>query len=126
MAKRFGRNQRRAMREKIAGLEYELVRAYDRERIANRRHQDAFERALEQVLSKEDHYNHAIRRISEELAKAYPPKLHEAAVLLMNSRRDGPPIRFTASAQPSLDAGNTMVMVIRGEIPALSYNIQVI
>ncbi|MGI8390524.1 hypothetical protein [Brucella anthropi] len=126
MSKRFGRNQRRAMRERIAGLEVELVQTQRRERLATSRYQDAFERALEQVVSKEDHYNHAIRRISDELAKAFPPKLYEAAKLLMDSRRDGPPIRFTATVQPSLVDGSTMVTVIRGEIPALRYSVQVI
>lgn len=126
MGNRYGRNQKRAAREKITLLEQQLAKVNaDRDRAISRawdaeyKYQRARESALRELLAKGDHIEYAVRRISEELARALGPELLPHAQKLMASDRlRKMPIEFSADVDPY-----QMVDVIRGEIPALRYNI---
>lgn len=122
MAKRYGRNQRRAHREQIANLEMAKANVERRLRFAEAKEAEAYSRAIRDIAGKREHIEHALKQIGVELARAYPPALREAAEKIMASRRDEPPIRFDASIDPW---AMEKVVVIRGEIPALRYNIAV-
>ncbi len=123
MAKRYGRNQRRAHRLEIQRLEVDLVNSERRERQARYQAEDAYSRAVSDLAQRGDYVNYTLKRIGDELARAYPEKLREAAEQVMAARRDTPPIRFSASVDWSASVPTT---VIRGEIPPLRYNIAVI
>lgn len=124
MSKRYGRNQKRAHREEIERLTTELQRSSQRERLHKLEASQSYANALGEFIKRGDYIDYALRRMSEELARAYPSKeLEEAARKIISSRRDSPPVRFDAYAANDFSQMN--VTVIRGEIPALRYNIQV-
>lgn len=122
MSRRYGRNQRRAHRQEIERLNAQVVEVERRERMANFRAEEAYSKAVREIAESGGYIDYALRRISEELARAYPQALREAAERVMSSRREQPPIRFDAFVDWSK---MEQCVVIRGEIPALRYNIAV-
>jgi len=120
---RYGRNQKRAHREEIERLNKELseleFRAYRAERTAS----DAVSKAYQDFVRNGEYVDYATKEICRELARSYAPALREAAEKVLSSRRNSPPIRFDAYSSPAI--GMMTSTVIRGEIPALRYNIQV-
>lgn len=124
MAKRYGRNQKRAHRSEIERLSSELVACERNLRAQTYRANEAYSKAFNEFCQRGDYFGYAVKEIANELARSYPPKLREAAELVMKSRRDSPPIRFDAKADWSMDAME-QVVTIRGEIPGFRYNIAI-
>lgn len=124
MSKRYGRNQRRAHRaeiERLGELARELQRKADNARVAANL---AYSKAAADLLSKSEYIDAAIREITYQLAHKYPEDLAEAAEQILKARREAPPIRFDATVQPDWSSAQQIV-VIRGEIPALRYNVAI-
>lgn len=119
--KRYGRNQKRAHRERIAALEQELSNAEWRTRSAERRVATATSDAFRRYAEQHEFIAEAVKCISYELGRALAPRLVEPAEKILASHRQRSPL-LDLSADVRMD---DMVTVIRGEIPALRYNVAV-
>lgn len=110
MSKRYGRNQKRAARQKIAELEGRLA--------------SAKEEAFQDYARQHDMIGEAVKRIGVELGRALGPQLLPIAEKILASDRRSErhlmsPVPFELSAEVR---PYDMVTVIRGEIPRLNYN----
>lgn len=125
MSKRYGRNQKRAARQRVAELERDLLVATGDVGRANQRLAHAKEDAFNEYTKQHDMIAEAVKRIGVELGRALGPELAPIAEKILASDRRAQrlpmsPIAFDLSAQVNpYDA----VTVIRGEIPSLRYNI---
>lgn len=126
MSKRFGRNQKRAMREKIKALEaavYDAGADYEgriyrlQRQIAN-----AEGRAFERFMADKDRYEQVCARMADEVGRVVGENLKPYAEQLMReANRHRPMARFDASS----DQMDVMVSRITVECPAVRYNMQV-
>lgn len=132
MSKRYGRNQKRAHRERIAELEAQLETRqgeldaargavwHARRALGTARSDALMEYAKEHGL-----VEHAIRQIGHELGRALGAELKPHAERVLAADRDRKPISLALYADVAMD-GNHEVSVIRGEIPAIHYNVMVL
>lgn len=123
MSARFGRNKRRAARERIEALEAQLTQVSRRLTAAERAIATAKEDGATAIL-RTKYLDQEIARISRYLSEAYGPKLMEAANRLMaSSDRPHRPIDFRAVFDPMEDRFTTTT--IEGFIPSLHYRVRV-
>lgn len=122
MSKRYGRNQRRAARRKIADLEMLVGAVRESESRARLQLSRAKEEALTEFINRSDMIKYAMERMGYELGRALGPELEPHARKLMQSDRRGPMLSpdFSASISP-VDC----MHVLRGTVPELRYNIAV-
>lgn len=129
MSKRYGRNQKRAHRERIAELERRLsdleaqvAQQTSRARAAEFRAANATEQAFKRLSEQQGYLEHVVKEIGVQLGRALGPELRPIAERILSSRREPSPM-CDLSAHASWDKLETTV--IRGEIPAFRYNIAI-
>lgn len=122
MSSRFGRNKRRAARERIAELENELAQNNRQLAAAQRMLSTAREDGATVVL-RAKYLSEETKRITHLLAEKYGPKLMEAAGRLVDSQRERarPPIDFRAMFDPMEPVD---VITIEGFIPSFHYRVR--
>jgi hypothetical protein len=123
VSSRFGRNKRRAARERIATLESDLAIANSRLARTERMLSTAREDGATALL-RAKYLDEETRRITHLLADKYGPELMKAASRLVEATRERPyrPIDFRAVLSPNEMIETT---VIEGFIPSLHYRVQV-
>jgi len=124
MAKRFGRNQKRRMREQIAAAESRLA-AQEREAgMLRRRLVDARSDALEEYASRHALLKSAIDKIAHHLGHALGDQMmpHAEKLMAASVRRDRMPLRLHMHEAYREEK----VTIIEGEIPALHYRVAVL
>jgi hypothetical protein len=121
MTSRYGRNQRRAHRQRIAELEVAATTAEHRARSAEARLSTAREDALRQLVRSEPYVQEAMRRVGSELGRAMGPHFapHVEKLMQANQRRGPSPIRFDAAVDPY----EMTVSYIEGRIEPIVYRI---
>jgi len=122
MSSRFGRNKRRAARERIAELEIELAQSSRQLVTAQRMLATAREDGATAAL-RARYLSEETKRITHLLAEKYGPELMEAAKRLVESRRERtrPPIDFRAMFDPMEPVD---VVTIEGFIPSFHYRVR--
>lgn len=122
MGKRFGRNQKRRMREQIADLEAKAADAasyYSGQlRAARRQLEYAEARAFDRFMADRDRYEAVCARLAHEVGRVAGENLRPYAEQLMReaaARR--PMVRFDARASEDMIA-----RIITVEWPAVRYN----
>lgn len=123
MANRYGRNQRRAARQRIAEVEAALAQATIERDAANYRSRAARELALEDYVEAHDLIKEAVREIGRELGRAFGPLAAPHVEKLMAAGRK--PRRWPLDLSARIEHHEREVTVLRGEIPAVNYNIAV-
>lgn len=129
MSRRYGRNQKRAHKAKIAEAEAETARVSAQLQSEQYQHRQTRARlsevkgaAFNEFLSQSGQYEAAVEHMSRELGRALGPKLMPEAEKVLRAGLQGrPPIRFEAFDDPM----DMRVTRISGEIPALRYTIQI-
>jgi hypothetical protein len=120
VSSRYGRNQRREARQRIAALETELARSTGRLRGAEGRAEDARTLALNEYMEKHGMLKDAVENISFNLSRQLGPILRPHAEKIMAAHRDSVPVKFSAR---TVLQDHRDVTVIRGHIPALDWNV---
>ena len=121
MSSRYGRNKRRAARERIAALERDLREATAKVQIVSQSYARAKEDGASEIL-RIQHLDQVTERLAYELTRAYGPKLMDAAHKLLASDRGRKPIDIRAI----LDVNATYapeVWYVQGSIPSLHYRV---
>lgn len=124
MAQRYGRNQRRAHRERIAVLERQASNDAMRAASAERRLASAREDAMREMVRSEPFVKEAMKRIGAELGRAMGPHFADHVYKLMDAnqdRRHSSPISFDAAV--NLDS--VTVSYIEGRVEPLHYRIAI-
>ena len=112
---------RRLMERQISGLKTDADRERERARNAERAAAQAFERAFNQLVNQKDQIEYLMKRMSDELVRAYGPKVaEEAQKLLARGDQYRRPLRPSFSAREVMD--DVKVVELTGEIPAFRYH----
>ena len=112
MSKRYGRNQKRAAREKIAALTDKLADA--RNNLLN-----AEERAFETFVQEQGFMRMYVERIGEALGRELASELRPIAQQILNAQANEEPFSLTLGST----GGSHSVRTIKGQIRSLSYNV---
>ena len=132
MGKRFGRGQKQKLKSEIEQLwEYNrrLGLLLEGARSAIRMHENAANRAKEEAFAQfcadQKLIERAIHEITDRLARTYGPELMSAASKLMHHQNNRRPMLDLVCPQRNDDPMTATAHVIRGTIPALSYQVVV-
>jgi len=126
MAKRYGRNQRRAARERIAELEASLRVAERLAHSARSRQHLAVEDAFQRLAEQQDYIGECVKQIGFQLGRTLGPQLVPVAERVLASDRKADSsrsMRVDLTAYSLLDRP-VPTTVIRGTIPEIHFNIQ--
>jgi hypothetical protein len=123
MGSRYGRNQRRAHRERIAALELAERRARERAYSAETKARTAREDVLREFVQAGPYYGKAMERIGAELGRMMGPHFapHVKKLMDANQTRRSEPI--TWDAKVSMD--QMTVSYIEGRIEPIYYRLAV-
>jgi len=118
MAKRFGRNQKRRMREEIAKLSERAISAERRSFSLQAQLSNAEGRAFERFMADAKRYEHICARMADEVGRLAGEKLKPYAEQLMReANKQRPMARFDASFDM-----NQRATIVTVEWPAVRYN----
>jgi hypothetical protein len=125
MAKRYGRNQKRAARARIAELEAMLMEAYAQTRrqaaraqVAERQAADAEGCAFERFAKASGMLGHFAEEIARAMGRHLAGELEPIARDILNAQREAP--RLGLRYEP-----HQGVRVMRGHLPPLQYNVAI-
>ena len=121
MTSRYGRNQRRAHRERIAELERAASAATGRAFAAERRLATAREDALRGLVKSEPFIRAAMERLGHALGREMGPHFapHVEKLMQINQRRSPSPIAFDAKVSPY----EQTVSYVEGRIEPITYRV---
>lgn len=121
------RRTARAQEATISTLRDQLGHAETRASFAEHKARTAVESAFRMLDGHKDQIQHAMRYMTRWMVEQYGPKLADAAQELIQARNrerlGGKPFEPDFSA--TLDDREVRILNIRGEIPAIRYNIQI-
>lgn len=131
MSKRYGRNQKRLHLKRIAELEHAEKALLERVALemsaakrARARLEEAKAIALTEWLNRKEEIGHYRELIAKGLARHYAPELEKHARRILEAAARQEPYRFSPSIEAIPDHF-LQETVIRGEIPAIRYNVAV-
>lgn len=131
MSRRYGRNQKRAARARIAELAAALItegaarnHAESRMRNAEYRAANAREQAFEQYARVHGLLETMTARIGEELGRALGPKLYPHAADLMAKRNQASGLAYSPNLKAEI-VPEYSVIRITGSLPSLHYRVEI-
>lgn len=125
MSKRYGRNQKRAHRQRIAELEQTIDSLLGRLRMANFAEEQAHNKALKYFMEHTGLMDRAVDQMMYHMGKAVGDELKPHAVKLFeeNKNQYEKPMDFKMIKDPGGIMSSRDIVVLRGETRPIFYQI---
>ena len=124
MSRRFGRNQRRAFRAKVAALEAGTAALERRARLAEARSADAYEKGMSHFLNSQ-YLPAAMYKLVGRLEESLRPELAKEAERILQAYESQPHVGSFLEFAARTDLMEPTVTVITARIPELRANIAI-